>query len=186
MKYLFPLATLVTLVSLQSCSGNRAQKPIEVLREAAQAPDAKIGSENFRFDLPSGWYRIDTILEGNKVTFITKNNPDKFRPMINVTNESMRNKAHATYVSGNKANWINSVAGIHFLDEGRFDVSGKTCIWFSYNNRQSKIARDAVYYSIDNNGISCNITAAVMPGGLPKYKQTFDRIVQSFRTANGR
>jgi hypothetical protein len=184
MRSLLPLAALSVLLSLQSCADSKEREPIDILKEAAKKPDAKIGSENFRFDLPDGWQRIDTVIEGNRITFIVKNGQDEFRPTINVTNELMHNKPHVAYVRDSKAYFATNFTGVKFIDEGRFDISGKTCLWFSYNNRQSKIARDAIYYSIDNNGISCNITAAVMPGGLPKYKQTFDKIVQSFRIEN--
>ncbi|KAA5532473.1 hypothetical protein F0919_16940 [Taibaiella lutea] len=182
MKLSYFLIAMMICLSFHSCISNKEKKPAEILREMSRSPDSKIGSENFQFSLPEGWFRVDTILEGNKITFLIKEN-DNLRPIINVTNEFMRNKSHEAYVDGTKGELLNNM-DVQLIDNGSFPVSEKNCIWYTYNRAQNGIKREMAYYSIANNGVSCNITAGVNPGGLKKYKQVFDEIVKSFRVKN--
>jgi hypothetical protein len=181
-KLLFSVIAGIIFFCLHSCVSNK-KKPEEVLKEMSWSIDSKIDSKNFQFSLPKGWYRIDTVLQGNEVTFLMKEKDD-YRPIINVTNELKLVSGHNDYVQKTKRSLIDNVSGVQLIDDGKFDISGKDCIWYTYNRTQDGITREMIYYSIAHNGISTNITAGVNPGGLKKHRRVFDEIVKSFRIEN--
>ena len=170
---------------LISCKSNKAKSPIEKLKQLASDKDANVGNLNFTFQLPQNWIRIDTSVQGLKATLLMPGHAtDNFAPRINVTNEFMHGETHDEYIANTKQYLINNNDGIDLSDDGNFDVQGNKCRWYSYNKTQNGIKRQLVFYSIDVDGISYNITAGVFDGGLQQYKPLFDRLVKSFKLIN--
>ena len=164
----------------QSCKNSDTNEPREILKDIAKSDDINIGNLNFQFDLPRDWSRIDTVLQSLYICLL-KNDDDIYKPRINITTESMHGKNHSNYVLGTKQYLTNNMTGIQLLEDGKIDISGKNCIWYSYNKTQNGMKREMIYYSIANSEISYNITVGLNPGGIRKYKQTIDKIVKSFR-----
>lgn len=168
------------LLFFQSCKNNRTQDPNEILKDMSKDKDFNSGNLNFKFELPDGWYRIDTTLQG--VYFcVLMNNDSLYRPRVNVANESMNGRSQNDYVLGTKNYLVNNMPAIELLDEGNFNVMEKNCSWYSYNRTQDSIKREMIFYSIAIDGISYNITAGLNVGGRSLYKQTIDEIVKSFK-----
>jgi hypothetical protein len=165
---------------LQSCNNRSNQDPDKIIADASKDENFNKGSLNYHFDLPDDWYRIDTTLQGIFITVLMKNDVN-YRPRINVTNESMKNKTHRDYALSTRNYLKNNMEGIELLEDGEFNVSGKNCYWNTYNMTKDGMTREMIFYSIAIGDISYNITAAFNVGGLARYRKTVDEIVKSFK-----
>jgi hypothetical protein len=178
-----PLFIFFILLFLTQSCHNR--KPIsneeakDMLREAAKDPGMNAGDMRYSFDLPAGWSRLDTALQGVQVTYLFHEAVDDLRPLMNVSNEWMHGKGHEEYVIGTR-HYLSNELGAEFVAEGAFTTRGGKALWYSYNRTYNGVKRACVYYSIAEDGVSYNITAAVNAGGMPTYRPVFDSIVKSF------
>jgi hypothetical protein len=163
----------------QSCKNQNNESLNRTLHELSKDSEINTGNLNYSFELPPGWSRHDTVLQGLSVTFLMLKDTDDFKPIINVTNEHM-NKGHQEYVNGTKK-YLNNLMDIEMLDDGEITAFGRRGLWYSYIRMFNGIRREMVYYSIPINGISYNITAGVSAGGMQKYRRSFDQIVHSFK-----
>jgi hypothetical protein len=173
--------SLLLFVLTQSCHNRKPSKEDakNMLRETAKDPAINAGDMRYSFDLPAGWNRYDTAIQGINATYLFHEATDDFRPVMNVSNEWMHGKGHEEYVIGTRQYLSNSLDA-EFVAEGAFKTRGGKALWYSYNRTYNGVKRECVYYSIANDGISYNITAGVTAGGMPTYKPVFDDIVKSF------
>jgi hypothetical protein len=173
---------LLLIILIQSCHNRNAanEDAKDVLHEASKDPDINASDLKYSFELPEGWSRHDTAMQGVNVTLLLHQATDDFRPMLNVTNEYMHGKDHEDYVSGTK-HYLSNALDAEFLADGALDAHGRKVLWYSYNRDYNGIKRATVCYSIPVNGTSFNITAGVIADGMPTYKPVFDSIVTSFR-----
>jgi hypothetical protein len=145
----------------------------------AKDPGFNAGDRRYSFDLPAGWSRLDTALQGVQVTYLLHEATDDFRPVMNVSNAWMHGKGHEEYVMGTR-HYLSNELDAEFVAEGAFKTRGGKALWYSYNRTYNGIKRACVFYSIANDGISYNITAGVTADGMPTYRPVFDDIVKSF------
>jgi hypothetical protein len=170
---------IILIFLTQSCKNQNNESLNRTLRELSNDPEINTGNLNYSFELPPDWSRHDTVIQRINVTFLLLKDTDNFKPIINVTNEHM-NKGHQEYVNGTKKYLSNSM-DVELLDEGEITVLGIKGLWYSYIRTFNGIKREMVYYSIPINGTSYNISAGISPGGMQKYRQSFDQIVRSFK-----
>lgn len=179
------IALIVMSVFLCQCKNNKDKTPDEMLKEIAKSPTLNAGRLDISFILPAGWHMRDTVMQGIKVLFILKDTQtDDYAPNINVTTESMRSLTHADYVIETKKFMVNNFSGINTLNDGRFNVLGKECLWNTYTETHNGVIRERVFYSIAIDSVSYNITAGVSAGGLKIYRPVFDSIVKTFKLNN--
>jgi hypothetical protein len=174
--------SLLLLVLTQSCHNRKSisdEEAKNILREALKDPSTNAGDMRYSFELPAGWNRIDTALQGVQVTYLLHEATDNFRPVMNVSNEWMHSKGHEEYVIGTR-HYLSNELDAEFEAEGAFTTRGGKALWYSYNRTYNGIKRACVFYSIADDGISYNITAGVNAGGMPTYRPVFDDIVKSF------
>jgi len=169
---------------VQGCANQTPKTVNEVLNEASKNKNVNVGNLHYTFQLPQGWLRLDTAIQGLKVTLISQ--PDttgNLNPLMNVTTELMQNQNAEDYVLHVKNQMKKSTGPVEMINDGYITLSGYKVLWFTYkyNRPGSAVAREMVYYSIPVNGISYNITAGVNAGGMVNYKTVFDKIVESFK-----
>lgn len=170
----------IVISILASCKNVDNTKTINTLKESENFKGINVGNLDFDFNLPNDWYRIDTAYQGVQFCLLTTND-EIFQPKINVTNESMQGLTHDKYVASTMQYLFDNSSNVKIIDKGQFQFRDKHCIWVSYNIEQNGLKRELIFYSIENNGISYNITSAVNSGGRKKYKNTFEHIVRTFR-----
>lgn len=171
---------------VQGCANQTPKTVNEVLNEASKNKDVNVGNLNYTFQLPQGWLRLDTTMQGLKVTLISQ--PDttgNLNPLMNVTTELMQNQTSEDYVQHVKSQMAKLTGSVEIMKDGYIFVSGSKVLWFTYKYARpgGAVAREMVYYSIPVSGISYNITAGVNAGGIANYKNVFDKIVESFKLA---
>ena len=171
--------SLLLFVLTQSCHNRNPKTFEEKLREVSKDQGINAGDMRYSFDLPVGWSRLDTALQGVQVTYMLHEATDDFRPLMNVSNEWMHSKGHEEYVIGTR-HYLSNETDAEFVEEGTFTTRGGKALWYTYNRNYNGIKRECVYYSIADDGISYNITAGVNAGGMSTYRPVFDEIVKSF------
>jgi hypothetical protein len=188
MKILFLGGLAAGILLLAACQNNK--KPAsgdatkgDVLKELAQSPTMNAGTGNFDIQTPSGWQRIDTTINGIKVTLLMAPLAPGARVQtnINVVSESMNNVSFDNYFDLNVSNMSKFMQNFSTAGEGEKNVNGTRSKWIQYSQNRNGLSLDAICYIIPSSGIAYVITCTTAKGQLDQYRSRIDEVLGSFR-----
>ena len=183
MKYLLLAGGLLVMAACQ----NKAPKPStpeEVIEQASKAPGMNAGAEKFTLSTPQGWERLDTLMNGAKITFLfAPTLANGFRPNINVVTEDMRGTDIDAYFKKNIS--VMSQYMQNFV-QGKItekDVNGVKVKYLDYSHSQNGLDMDVTMALLPINGIAYVVTVTTQKGERAKYESQFNEVIGSFKAS---
>ena len=180
MKKIIFILSAITCVYTMSCQNN-PKSPAEFLEAAAKKPNLNVSHKEYVVNVPAGWRRFDTSMQGLIVQIIdAPKDGNNIQSDMVIINEDMRDYSFENFVK-NSLNSLSSLPSFKELEQGYFEtdahVKGK---WLHYSYTMNGYDLEGVVYIISIDGIAYEITGTSPSGSLDKYKNDFDAMAKSF------
>jgi hypothetical protein len=181
MKY-FSLLIVTGVLMFAACkNGNNTPKTAKELLEQA-APNMNVGTGKFSIDLPAGWRKTDTTLNGIKVYLMLA--PDAvngYRPTVNVISEKMGNHTLDLYFDMTVKTMGRYTEKFAEQERGDKDINGIPAKWLKYTTQQAGMNLTGLLYVIPKNGIAYAVTGMTTVGQEAKDLPVFTNTIASFK-----
>jgi hypothetical protein len=181
MKYLLLAGGLLVMAA---CQNKTPKTPQEVIEQAAKAPGMNAGAEKFSLSTPEGWQRLDTTMNGAKITFLfAPTLANGFRPNINVVTEDMRGTDVDAYFKKNISVMSQYMQN---FQEGKItekDVNGVKVKYMEYSHSQNGLDMDVTMALLPINGIAYVVTVTTQKGERAQYQPQFNQVIESFKAS---
>jgi hypothetical protein len=171
---------IVFTIACVGC-GSKSRKPGDALTRAMQ-PANSAPDFNYIVDVPAGWSRLDTFMQGLNIRLLRA--PDSLvevNPVANILISSMNGRNIDAFTEANIEYLLRNLEQGYLLEKGKIDIGDSSARWFTYYREENGVKRDMINYIIPSVGFAYMITGGVNAGHMNKYRPVFDGIAQSFR-----
>lgn len=182
MRY-FSLLIVAGAMFLGACkNGNNTPKSSkEILEQAHQNMNS--GAGKFTIDGPADWRKVDTTLNGIKVTFLMS--PvvtDGFRANINVVSENAGKLSLEEYTAKNHETMSKYMANFNIIGQGDKEINGLPGKWLKYSSQQTG-GQDvvALSYTVVKNGVAYIITGIMKKVDEAKVAPAVESAAATFK-----
>jgi hypothetical protein len=179
------LALLLSALILFAACKNQTDKklsPDEILKKVSSSPGMNAGTGGFDINVPSGWLKKDTSLNGIKVTLLSSPAVEgQFNDNINVVSEAMQGYSLDKYIEATIAGMEKYMQGYSVIGKGEKTIDGRPARFIHYLQTPNGLSLEAMVYIVPNNDIAYIITCTSPKGQLDKIIPQFDETMASFK-----
>lgn len=170
---------ILSIVVFYSCQGQPKKTANDSVQNISsnqiQEPDY-----NYSIQVPESWTINDTVVQGLRVRFIkSPMSLSVDNPHGNILIAYMQGENIDEFTTNNMNNLKAEMQGIVLLERGNITTTTRNGTWFTYTKQYNGITTDMINYIIPVNGFAYMITFGTNKGTISKYRNLFDKIVQS-------
>ncbi len=147
-------------------------------------PGVNAGTGTFSIEATDGWTKVDTSINGLQIVLLKsemEGSDDVFMENINVVTEKADGMDADEYFKANLASLSNGMPGYQKLSSDNVTINGLEARHLTYTHTYTGSPAEVEAYFFAKGGLGYVITCSTEKGKLPKWKSSFDKVVNTFK-----